>query len=135
MAFPTIHNCIVCESVRHEVGGKFILLGYYGIAPYVRIYIGDFTKPITLCFYFSGDPGTGRFRVNFRLRGPSGNVIPHNSAPAEGELRSDLGYSFFILFFCEPLPGPGRYQVSLVVDDDREYFPSYFELALGSSKK
>lgn len=128
MAFPQILQCLVCEGVRREIHGKFTVLGLYGVTPHVRIYIGDFSKLVTLCFFFIGTAGSGRFVINLRLRGPDGQVIVHDTPPAEGNLEANRFINFITMQFQGVLPSPGRYQVSLIDNTEVEHFPTTFEL-------
>jgi hypothetical protein len=48
MPFPTFDYCIICEIIRPELGGKFILLGFYGLAPNVEIIVQDSNRPMSL---------------------------------------------------------------------------------------
>lgn len=61
MPIAPIKACIVCEQARPEALGKYSLLGYFGLAPNVVVNIGDFTKPVTLCFVFVGGQATDMF--------------------------------------------------------------------------
>ncbi len=50
MPFPNIDYCLVCEVARAEVGNKLMILGFYGLAPNVDIFVDDFTAPLNLTF-------------------------------------------------------------------------------------
>lgn len=119
MAFPTINACIVCEQVRQEAGNKAILLGFYGITPYVRINILNFNAPVVLCFVFTGGPGFGHFRVELRITAPNGRVFeaPH----VEGDLAQEATLTNIFMGFQETLPGPGPYLATLLVDGAVQY--------------
>lgn len=122
MGFPKIDVCIVCEGVREEARNKHILLGFFGIAPYVVVQLKDFSLRATLCFVFSGGPGEGSFRVRLQLTSPSGVVLTGNNFPWEmpGSLSRDAkGTNVYMAF--QGVVGPGRHRVSLFVDNVEHY--------------
>lgn len=114
MPFPTVRACLICDQVRPELGNKFILLGYYGLAPVVSIVIVDFSQPITLCFVFAGGAGHGHFRIGVRVTAPNGTAFDGSSV--DGDLREGVPGSNFFMSFHGVLPGPGDYRVDLLVD-------------------
>lgn len=48
MPFPTVNFCLVCEGVRPELGGKFSILGFFGLTPNVDIAVGRLDQPLGL---------------------------------------------------------------------------------------
>src|SRR5579872_1709694 len=112
MPFPEIYGCLVCEGVRQELLGKYVIVGFYGIAPYVSIAIRDFNQPVGVTFFWQGGAGSGNFRISARLTAPNGTHLSTNSA--EGSLMQSNGVNFFLLQFLGVLPGPGRYSVALL---------------------
>jgi hypothetical protein len=114
MAFPTINACFVCEGARPELGGKTILLGYYGIAPHVRVQIMNFALPVQLTFVFAGGPGHGHFRVDLRITAANGATF--DAQGLEGDLVSGTTVSNVFMGFNGILPGPGNYTASLLVN-------------------
>jgi hypothetical protein len=114
MAFPTINVCIICELARPEPLGKFSILGYYGIAPYVRIQVQKFAAPLALCFVFAGGSGQGHFRIDLRITAPNGATF--DAPGTEGDLAGQVAVSNIFMGFQGLLPGPGNYLASLLVD-------------------
>ena len=53
MPFPNFSYCIICETIRPEMGGKLSILGFYGIAPSVEVVVVNPTLPVNLCFVAS----------------------------------------------------------------------------------
>jgi hypothetical protein len=123
MAFPTIEACIVCEAARPELQNKHILLGFFGIAPYVRIHIKDFKLPVSLCFVFCTGQGVeGKHSIDLRLTDPQGTVSSNSiqgirdQEPPPGSPSTNIFMAFQGL-----LGTPGAYRVALVVDGREHY--------------
>jgi hypothetical protein len=131
MAFPRITTCIVCDGVRQEILSKYVILGFYGVTPDVQISIKDFALPISLCFFFCGTVAEGRFRAELRLKGPGGQIIPAGVLPAEGTFTADKRVTYVALYFQNVIPGPGVYQVSIMVDGV-EHFPTSISFVHGN---
>src|SRR5207245_1592626 len=58
-------NCLVCDLVREELGGKLIILGYLGVCPNVVVGVPRLDQPIVLTFLISGSAGEGSFAASF----------------------------------------------------------------------
>jgi hypothetical protein len=122
MAFPRIDACIVCESVREEVLGKFILLGFFGIAPYARIVIKDCKLPVSLCFVFCGGQGEGKFNVGLRVTDLQGVAIPGQIPDLiNAEVKKEKSGTSVFMGFQGAVQKPGRYGVALVVNNVEYY--------------
>jgi hypothetical protein len=122
MAFPKVEVCIVCEGARPEIQNKYILLGFFGIAPYVRIHIKDFKLPVSLCFVFCTDEGVeGKHSIDLRLADHQGNVLSNSiQGIKDQEAKPSPSTNIFMAF--QGLPGqPGEYRVALVVDGREHY--------------
>jgi hypothetical protein len=94
------------------------MVGFYGIAPDVRIKIPDFAQPLPgIAFLLIGnETGEGDFEVQFRLSDSTPNTIVEVPAsrvclPA-GTDRFNMG----VMVTGLKLPRPGRYTVSLLVN-------------------
>jgi len=125
MAFPKIDACLVCEGVRPELQNKSILLGFFGIAPYVQVLLRDFNLPGTLCFVFCGAGGSGgKYDVSLRLTDPQGRVISNPQTSPDirgGELAANRSTSNIFMTFHGPMGQPGKYNVTLVVNGSDHY--------------
>lgn len=119
MAFPTVNTCFVCELARPEQQGKVTLLGYFGVAPHVRIKIQNFNQPIQLCFVFAGGPGQGHFQIGLRITAPNGATF--NAPNAEGNLSQEASHSNFFMNFLGVLPSPGNYTATLTANGAPQY--------------
>ena len=124
MDFPTIDVCIICEGIRPEPQNKNLLLGFFGIAPHVKVLLRNFNLPATLCFIFCGGRGSaGRFDVSLRLTDPQGLVVSNLNTVPEikgGELGDRAATNIF-MGFQGRLGKPGKYKVSLIVNGAEHY--------------
>ena len=130
MAIPPIKTCIVCEGARAEVHGKWTLLGFFGVAPDVRVSFTDFSKPVTLCFAFIGGDADGKIRAGLRVIAPSGAVIP-GAMETEGDFVGGKISTAFFMSFQAVVPGPGRYTVVLTLNG-QDSFKTTVELVPGT---
>jgi hypothetical protein len=119
MPFSRIDACLLCELARPEAMGKFSVLGYYGIAPYVHVQIQNFGLPIVLTFVFAGGPGSGHFRMALRITAPNGATF--DAAGVEGDLVAQATQTNIFLGFQGVLPGPGTYTATLLVNDAQQF--------------
>ena len=118
MSFPQIRYCLVCENVRPEQSGLTTMVGFYGIAPDVRIGIPDFSEPLPILAFLliSNESGQGDFEIQVRISDDAGNIVlgvpSGRVALAGGARRLNLGVNVTGL----KLPQPGRYTLSLLVN-------------------
>src|SRR5258708_36964741 len=99
MPFPTITTCIVCDGVRQDILGKYTLVGFYGVTPNVLISVGDFALPVSMVCFFCGTAGGGRFHVELRVTGPSGRLVPCDSAYVDGVLDPNMAVTYVTILF------------------------------------
>jgi hypothetical protein len=128
MPFPKIENCVVCEGARLEAFGKYTLLGFYGLAPFISIAFADPIKPLALCFGFIGRPGSGagNYRVGARVTAPSGKSC--DAAPfIDAQLGPGNRVSIFYLLVPGISPETGEHRVELLVDG-QVHFPTAIRL-------
>jgi hypothetical protein len=133
MSFPKIDTCIVCENIRPELNHKTILLGFFGITPYVLVELADFKQLVSLCFVScgAGGPPLRCERVQLRLTDPSGAVISNpTNAPdiVGGLLAGDRTTTNIFMGFVGFVTHPGQYGVALVADGVERYSTT-FQLA------
>lgn len=123
MPFPKISQCIVCEAVRPEVGGKATILGLYGLAPHVEIRVRDLTQPIaSICFLVFCEPGEGTYSVLPQLLQSDGSVLAAPAQPGDVFLnqptkRIALAFAFGPLAFLKA----GTYTFVLKVQGQVHY--------------
>jgi hypothetical protein len=120
MGFPKIDVCLICEAARPELNNKTILIGFFGIAPYVHVLIPNFSIPVSLCFVFSGGGGPpGTYDIGLRLTDSQGNAVTNaQNAPEIKAGRFDAARPNTNIFmgFQGLLGKPGIYNVTLIID-------------------
>lgn len=120
--FPRIEACLVCEGLREEVGHKHTLLGFFGLAPHVRILLADVEVPATLCFVFCGGRGEGKVRLKLRVENKQGVEIANGlAAEIEGELVADRPNTSVFFSFQGAFGVTGIYNVVLLVNGSNYY--------------
>ena len=125
MAFPQIHNVVLCEEVRQEPRGLSTLLGFYGVLPNVEVIVRDFTQPARLGFLFLGGPGDGQFQIRTRIRSSQGQEV---MATPDLNLTIPPGPRVNIALQLLPgpvLPGADTYQVELLVGGGLVYTSTF----------
>ena len=123
MAFPKIDACVICEGARPEMGGKHVLLGFFGIAPYVTIRLTSLQLPATVCFVFCGGHGEGRYRIELRITDAVGRVLLNTMPNSfEGEILSINRITNVYFQFVGIMSSEGPYRVSLFVNGTEHYF-------------
>jgi len=127
MAFPIFEYCVICEVVRPELGGKFILLGFYGVAPNVEIAIPDINRPVFLSFIAGSGPivdVTTSYDWVVAVSRPDGVTIfqtpPQRLVVAEGK-----GVILPIGFNIAPPILTGRYSLRTLVNGDLKLDTSF----------
>jgi hypothetical protein len=124
MAFPVIDACFLCELARPESNGKFTILGYYGVAPYVHIYLQNFNLPAQLCFVFAGGSGQGHFRIDLKITAPNGATF--DAQGAEGDIKPQGTVTNVFMSFAGVLPGPGNYTATFLVNGAQHFQTTFF---------
>jgi hypothetical protein len=119
MPFPKIDVCIVCEGVRPEQHNKNLLLGYFGITPYVTVVYPNVQNPAVLFFVFSGGGGTpANYDLKLSLIDPNGVELstPQTSPPIKAGALGAAPVSNVFFGFHGVLGRAGRFRVGLIVD-------------------
>jgi hypothetical protein len=127
MPVAPIDVCFVCEAVRPELNNKTILLGFYGLTPYVKVRFGNLQLNASLCFVFSGGPTSVREKysdIRLRIFDPTGvEVTNDKNAPPikDGMLGGGAGGTNLFLSFFGVLGKTGIFRVALVVNGVEHY--------------
>jgi hypothetical protein len=126
--FPRIEHCVICEDVRREVGRKFTILGFLGIAPNVAIRVQDFAAPVErLAFLLIGViEGSGKFKVTLRISDAHGTPvaeIPQGEIALASEGRDRI--TIVASFPGIRLPGPGLYALTVASGQETAYTATF----------
>lgn len=68
---PDLQASLLCEDVRQEVTGNFILIGVIGLVRVPQLPI----KAVRLCIFNRWTAGIGQFQEEVRLIAPDGNTV------------------------------------------------------------
>jgi len=128
MIIPQITCCLICDGVRQETQNKYIILGFFGATPHVEIFVRDFKLTVPLCFLFLGTQSEGHLRLELSVKGPSGQLVANSIAPFEADMRPNIQATLLIFYFSGVFPGPGKYQVSAMING-MEHYPTSFTLS------
>lgn len=78
MPFPAINYCLVCEGFRQEMGGKFSVLGFFGVVPNVDIGLGRLDQPLALTLllgFGAVDDASQTYNHSVIILNPDGSVL------------------------------------------------------------
>lgn len=109
---PDLQSSLLCEEVRQEISGNFILLG---IVAYVRVPQLPITA-LKLCVFNRWTAGLGQFVETVRM------VAPDDSVMRQSQVRFQLqdathNATNVTLFAQLEFKIPGTYYVEVLVDD------------------
>ncbi len=120
MTFPNFDACVICDIIRPELGGKSILIGYYGVTPNVDITIQDINRGMMLSILPSCPPAPETnedFQYVMSITRPDGLGIFQSPAlkivHAPGKRLN-----FPLAFNIAPPILPGRYSIRITVNGD-----------------
>ena len=129
-----IDHCLVCDTVRPELGNKISLLGFFGVAPNVEVRPEKLDLPVNeLTFVLVGSTSgaAGSVEVIFELFDWSDHLIvasPTQSQQLQPAERSNFVFGIRLVKF----PHVGRYKLRLRVDG-RPVYNTNFLIAAGES--
>ena len=135
MAFPKIEHCLLCDDIRQERGRKLTILGFYGIAPKVRILVQDLTKRLErISFILLGGPGEGKYKLLMRLLDEDNNPVLEPKEAIEIDIQKSLETSILTLGLGGvKFPKTGEYRFELQIDGKVCYTTS-FEVGQGKAE-
>lgn len=129
-SLPSLGNCLVCDTVRPELNGKLIILGYFGICPNVVVGIPRLDQPTVLTFVFSGSPGEGAFMASFDIIDEMDERVISSTPPAPLHTNkasmTTLATTFLLAF-----GHAGTFAIRCFIDD-AERFRAQFRIEQGS---
>lgn len=130
MPFPRINYCLICDSVRQEVGGKFSLLGFFGLTPNVDIGISKFGQPMLLSFVFGFGPVDDMSQLyshQIQVHNPDGSILAGSTATP---INTQQGKPGVLIYSTPVLPlVPGLRKITVVVNGE-QVFEDHFMIRL-----
>ena len=114
MMLPDLQSSLLCDDVRQEMNGKFILIGLFdGLA--VREFPARFPR---ICLVNRWCCGAGQFTQRSRILSPEGNVvIEGKDVPVT--MANDTQTATSIEFFINAVfPAPGVHWVEILLDNN-----------------
>ncbi|MGP0018820.1 MAG: hypothetical protein ACLPHP_09655 [Candidatus Sulfotelmatobacter sp.] len=127
MPFPTFDFCIICDIVRPELGGKSILLGFYGLAPNVDITVPDVNRPMGLTM-LAGCPPVAEANLGYEcsvvITRPDGVGI-FQTPQLRLAVSQDKRMQIPVWFNIAPPILPGRYSIRLTVNHELKLDTSF----------
>ena len=113
-----VNHCIVCEGLRPEVGGKSTIVGFVGVLPNVKIWIGNLDAPIPqLTFVFIFAPEKTHLQIRPQIISPEGKPILPIEHTATIELFDAYASNVVINMGGFSFPQAGEYTVQLYSDE------------------
>ena len=112
MMLPDLQSSLLCDDVRQEMNGKFILIGLFdGLA--VRDFPARFPR---ICLVNRWCCGEGKFTQRSRILAPDGSVIIEGK-DVPVNVASDTQTATSIEFFINAVfPAPGVHWVEILLD-------------------
>ncbi len=110
---PDLQSSLICDDVRQERNGKFILIGLFD-AIGVPKYPAQFQR---LCMVNRWCCGVGEFTQQTRLLKPDGHTVLIEGKPVPVKLPQDDSNATCIeIFMNVKLEVPGTYWVEILLD-------------------
>lgn len=110
---PDLQCALICEDVRQEANGNFIIIG---VINFVRVP----QLPVTagkLCFFTRWTAGIGKFVENVRLIGPDQTTVLRKSEVKFSLEDATLHATNVTIFGNVQFDVPGTYYVEISVDE------------------
>ena len=110
---PDLQCSLLCEDVRQEASGNFIIIGVIG-------YVNVPQLPVTafkLCVFNRWTAGIGQFTEIVRLIGPDGTTVQRNSS-VKFQLQDPAHNATNVTLFGQvKFEAQGTYYIEVLVDD------------------
>jgi hypothetical protein len=110
---PDLQCSLLCEDVRQEASGNFIIIGVIG-------YVNVPQLPVTafkLCVFNRWTAGIGQFTEVVRLIGPDGTTVQRNSS-VKFQLQDPVHNATNVTLFGQvKFEAQGTYYIEVLVDD------------------
>ncbi len=110
---PDLQASLLCEDVRQEVTGNFILVGIIGYIRVPQLPI----KAFKLCIFNRWTAGVGQFNEAVRMVGPDGTTVLRQSN-VRFALQDATHHAINVTLFTQlEFTAAGAYYVEVLVDD------------------
>ncbi|MCX8107431.1 MAG: hypothetical protein N3G20_01355 [Verrucomicrobiae bacterium] len=110
---PDLQASLLCEDVRQETSGNFILIGVIG---FIRVPQVPITA-LKLCLFNRWTAGIGTFTQSVRFIGPDGTTVLRQSTCRFG-LQDATHHAINVTVFAQvEFATAGVYYVEVLVDD------------------
>lgn len=120
MPFPDFDFCIICDGIRPEIGGKFTLLGFFGLAPHVEVATTNPAQPIPLAFIAGFPPvadAQAVYEYSIAIIRPNQTVA--QQTPQQRLKVSAAGRGLVAFTFVLPPPqASGLYSIRITVNHE-----------------
>lgn len=112
---PDLQSSLLCDDVRQERNGKFILIGIFeGI-----LYREDHPIFPKLCLVNRWCCGSGTFKQQSRIVAPDGHTIVAEGKEVSVDFQNDLQTATSVEVFLNlKFPGPGTYWIEILLNRD-----------------
>lgn len=107
---PDLQCSLVCEDVRREANGKFIIIGMLNFIVVPQIPFG-----VRVLIFNQWTAGIGQFRENVRIIGPDQTVL--SKGEVKFALQDASHHAANLNVFGLKLEKPGVYFVEVLVED------------------
>ncbi|MFN7140404.1 MAG: DUF6941 family protein [Limisphaerales bacterium] len=108
---PDLQCSLLCEDVRQEASGNFILVGVINVIRVPQLPVNG-----RLCLFNRWHSGLGQFKETVRILAPDQKTVL-----VKGEMRFELKETVFpstnVNVFGVQFTAPGTYYVEVLVDD------------------
>jgi len=110
---PDLQASLLCEDVRQETSGNFIIIGVIGVIRVLQVPITAFK----LCIFNRWTAGIGVFTQNVRIIAPDGITVLRQN-PMRFGLQDASHHAVNVTVFTQiEFPSVGVYHIEILVDD------------------
>lgn len=110
---PDLQASLLCEDVRQEITGNFILVGIIGYVRVPQLPI----KAVKLCIFNRWTAGVGQFTEGVRFVGPDGTTVLRQSN-VRFALQDATHHAINVTLFTQlEFASAGTYYIEVLVDD------------------
>lgn len=111
---PDIQAAILCDDIRQERNGKFILIGLFDRIGLQRF---PFRYP-RLCLFTRWCSGEGQFVQSTRILGPNENIVAKGKSIPVRLSDQNRSATNVEVFLNIEIPSPGPYSIEILLDGD-----------------